>query len=160
PPSRLLMPMSFGALLGGTVTMVGTSPNIIVSQVREQMLGRPFGMYDYAPVGLGVTAVGLVFLAFAYRVLPKSRPTPETMDAALGANAYVTEAVVPDDWDPDRTTVGKLRRLAQGDVQVMALRRAGQRRTAPHPNTKIRAGDVLLLEGDHQALDALIARLK
>jgi di/tricarboxylate transporter len=160
PPSRLLMPMSFGALLGGTVTLVGTSPNIIVSQVRQDVLGQPFGMYDYAPVGLGVTAIGLVFLTFAYRLLPESRPTPETLDAALATSPYVTEVVVPDDWDPARTTVAKLVRLAHGDVQVMALRREGKRRSQPHPNTKIRPGDVLMLEGDHQALDDLIARLK
>jgi len=160
PPSRLLMPMSFGALLGGTVTLVGTSPNIIVSQVREEILGRPFEMYDYAPVGLGVTAVGLAFLAFGYRLLPKSRPTPEAMDAALAANPYVTEVEVPGHWDPGRTTVGKLRRLANEDVTVMALLREGERHPAPHANMRVRPGDVLLLEGDHQALDDLIARLK
>jgi len=49
PASSLLMPMSFASLLGGLVTLVGTSPNIIVSQVREELLGRPFGMYDFAP---------------------------------------------------------------------------------------------------------------
>lgn len=160
PPSRLLMPMSFGALLGGTVTLVGTSPNIIVSQVREQVLGRPFGMYDFAPVGLGVTALGLVFLALAYRLLPKSRPTPESLDAALAANPYVTEVTVPHDWEPSRTSVSRLSRLAGGEVHVTALVRDGQRRVEPHPNTRIHPGDVLMLEGDHLALDALMARLK
>lgn len=160
PPSRLLMPMSFGALLGGTVTLVGTSPNIIVSQVRQDILGKPFEMYDYAPVGLGVTAVGLVFLAFAFRLLPAHRPTPQAMDAALSANPYVTEVMVPETWDPGRTTVGKLGRLANGEVSVMALLRGGVRRASPHPNTRIRPGDVLLLEGEHQPLDDLMARLK
>lgn len=159
-PSRLLMPMSFGALLGGTVTLVGTSPNIIVSQVRQDILGKPFEMYDYAPVGLGVTAVGLVFLVFAYRLLPASRTTPETMDAALAANPYVTEAQVPDDWDPARMTVSKLGKLAHGEVSVLALLRNGKRQSSPHANTRLRPGDTLLLEGDHQALDDLIARLK
>ncbi|MES2722727.1 MAG: SLC13 family permease, partial [Pseudomonadota bacterium] len=160
PPSRLLMPMSFGALLGGTVTLVGTSPNIIVSQVREEIVGRPFGMYDYAPVGLGVTAVGLVFLVFCYRLLPVSRPTPETLDAALTANPYVTEVEVPENWDPARTTVGKLDDVAGGDVTVLALLRDGARKLSPHANTRLRPGDILLLEGEHQALDDLIARLK
>lgn len=160
PPSRLLMPMSFGALLGGTVTMVGTSPNIIVSQVRQDILGKPFEMYDYAPVGLGVTAVGLVFLALAFRLLPAHRPVPEAIDAALSANPYVTEVEVPGTWEPGRTTVGKLGRMANGEVTVMALLRDGRRQAAPHANTRLRAGDVLLLEGEHQALDDLIARLK
>src|SRR6476661_4574133 len=52
-PSQLLMPLSFGSLLGGLITLVGTSPNIIVSRVREELTGQPFHMFDYAPVGLG-----------------------------------------------------------------------------------------------------------
>ncbi|HET6971209.1 MAG TPA: SLC13 family permease [Phenylobacterium sp.] len=160
PPSRLLMPMSFGALLGGTVTLVGTSPNIIVSQVRQDMLGKPFAMYDFAPVGLGVTVIGLVFLSFAYRLLPANRPTPQTMDAALAAQPYVTEAEVPEDWDAARTTVSKLRRVANGDVTVMAILRDGQRIAEPHPNLRLRPGDVLMLEGGQEALDQLISRLR
>jgi di/tricarboxylate transporter len=159
-PSRLLMPMSFGALLGGTVTLVGTSPNIIVSQVRQEIVGQPFGMYDYAPVGLAVTAVGLVFLALGYRLLPASRPTPETLDAALGASPYVTEVQTPPDWDPHRTSISKLMKLAHGEVTVRALLRDGERRTSPHPNTRVHPGDILMLEGDHKALDDLIARLR
>jgi di/tricarboxylate transporter len=160
PPSRLLMPMAFGSLLGGTVTLVGTSPNIIVSQVREQILGKPFAMYDYAPVGLGVTAVGLIFLTFAYRLLPIARPTVETMDAAIAANPYVTEAQVPEDWPLEKRSIGYLQSLAHGEVAVMALLRDGVRRAAPHPNTRARPGDVLLLQGDHQALDDFIARAR
>jgi di/tricarboxylate transporter len=159
-PSRLLMPMSFGALLGGTVTLVGTSPNIIVSQVRQDILGHPFGMYDYAPVGLGITAAGLVFLALAYRLLPASRSAPETMDAALAAKPYVIQAEVPADWDPGRTTIGKLRKLAAGEIAVTGLIRQGRRRASPHANTRVRPGDVLLLEGEHETLDGLIMRLK
>jgi di/tricarboxylate transporter len=159
-PSCLLMPMAFGSLIGGTVTLVGTSPNILVSEVREQILGKPFEMYDYAPVGLGITALGLVFLSFAYRLLPASRVTAETLDAAIETAPYFTEVEIPEDWSVDRRTVRNLHALAQGDVTVMALLRGGQRRSAPHPNTRIQPGDVLLLEGDHQALDDLIARAK
>lgn len=161
-PSLLLMPMAFGSLLGGTVTLVGTSPNIIVSQVREEILGRPFGMYDYAPVGLGITAAGLLFLSFGYRLLPRARVATETLDAALAANPYVTEAEIPEDWTHAGLTVAGLRKLAQGDVSVSALLRGERRITGPHPNVRLQPGDVLLLEGEHEALDELIdrARLK
>src|SRR3546814_17772748 len=59
-PSVFLMPMSFGSLLGGLMTLVGTSPNIIVSWVREQLTGEPFGMFDYTPVGLGLAIMGII----------------------------------------------------------------------------------------------------
>ncbi|WP_264832692.1 SLC13 family permease, partial [Klebsiella aerogenes] len=51
-PAAYLMPMSIASLLGGLITLIGTSPNIIVSRVLEEMTGQPFGMFDYGPVGL------------------------------------------------------------------------------------------------------------
>jgi di/tricarboxylate transporter len=159
-PASLLMPMSFASLLGGLVTLVGTSPNIIVSQVRQTVLGKPFGMYDFAPVGLTLTVIGVVFLSVAYRLLPRHRVAAETLDAALAQKPYVTEATVPGDWNAERRRVGDLHGMAEGDVKVVAVIRDGQRRTAPHPNLHVRPGDRLLLEGEQQALDQLIARTK
>jgi di/tricarboxylate transporter len=76
-PASLLMPMSFMSLLGGLVTLVGTSTNIIVSQVREEVLGKPFQMFDFAPVGLVLTGLGLVLVGVAWRggcCRPTGRP--------------------------------------------------------------------------------------
>ena len=159
-PSRLLMPMAFGAMLGGMVTLVGTSPNIIVSQVREEMLGKPFDMYDYTPVGLALAVLGLVFLAFGYRILPRDRAPAVNIEEALAANAYVTEVEAPEDWSLAKTRVADLHALAQGEAQVMLLLRKGKRRARPHPNVKVLPGDILLLQGEPQALDELINRGK
>src|SRR5581483_349258 len=89
--SSLLMPMSFLSLLGGLITLVGTSTNIIVSQVREQTLHKPFQMFDFAPVGLVLTVVGLVFVSFGWRLLPRNRKGAVDMGQAL-TNAYASEA--------------------------------------------------------------------
>jgi di/tricarboxylate transporter len=82
-PSSLLMPMSFGALLGGIVTLVGTSPNIIVSRVREQLLGQPYNMFDFTPVGAGIAIAGFLFLVFGWRLLPQNRKGAASMDEAF-----------------------------------------------------------------------------
>jgi di/tricarboxylate transporter len=160
PASALLMPMSFASLLGGLVTLVGTSPNIIVSQVRATVIGKPFGMYDFAPVGLSLTAVGVVFLSVAWRLLPRHRTAAATLDAALASKPYVTEATVPGDWNSPKKRVGDLHGLAEGDVTVVALIRGGQRKTAPHANLHLRPGDRVVLEGEQEALDQLIARTR
>ncbi|HEY9234780.1 MULTISPECIES: SLC13 family permease [Phenylobacterium] len=159
-PGRLLMPMAFGAMLGGMVTLVGTAPNIIVSQVREEMLGKPFGMYDYTPVGLALASLGLVFLTFGYRILPKNRVPAGNIEEALAANAYITEVEVPEDWALGRSRVADLHALAQGEARVIMLLREGRRRARPHPNLNVLPGDVLLVEGEPQALDELINRGK
>jgi hypothetical protein len=72
-PSCMLMPMAFGSLLGGTMTLIGTSPNVIVSRMREDLVGEPFKMFDFTPVGFTIAALGVAFLAFGYKLLPAGR---------------------------------------------------------------------------------------
>jgi di/tricarboxylate transporter len=157
PISRLLMPMSFASLLGGLVTLVGTSPNILVSQVRQQTEGKPFGMYDFAGVGLSLTALGLIFLSFGYRLLPTQRTGRRALSDALAEKTYVTEALAPEDWSQGPQRVGEIRAKASGEAQVTGIIRDGRRKTSPHANAMVRPGDVLQLEGDPETLHRLIA---
>jgi di/tricarboxylate transporter len=81
-PSQLLMPLAFGSLIGGLITLVGTSPNVIVARVRADILGQPFEMFDYAPVGLAIAAAGLVCLTLTFRLLPGDRRGGASLDTA------------------------------------------------------------------------------
>ena len=156
-PSCLLMPMSFGSLLGGLITLVGTSPNIIVSRVREEMTGEPFGMFDYAPVGLGLAVTGLIFLRFGYRLLPTNRRAAPTMGEALDITDYVTEARIPPNSPAEGKTVAEFKALTDGDVEVTGLHRGERHRAMPLPDALLNAGDVLSLEGEPEALERAIA---
>lgn len=156
-PSCLLMPMSFGSLLGGLITLVGTSPNIIVSRVREEMTGEPFGMFDYAPVGLGLSITGLIFLRFGYRLLPSNRRAAPTMGEALDITDYVTEARIPRNSPADGISVAEFKAMADGEVEITGLHREERRRTIPLPDATLKAGDVLMLEGEPEALERAIA---
>lgn len=157
-PSRLLMPMAFGAMAGGMVTLVGTAPNIIVAEVRQGIVGEPFAMFDYAPVGLALTLIALAFLAFGYRLLPRDRQGATSMSAALAANAYATEVRAPEGWAPGSMTVSALGALGDGEVKIMALIRSGKRRLSPRGNVVVKAGDALLIEGEQQALEGFVSR--
>ena len=103
PASRLLMPLSFGSLLGGLATLVGTSPNIIVSRMREDIVGEPFTMFDFAPVGIGLAVVGIVFLTFGWRLLPRAERAGAAGDTQFSIEDYTTEARLP----PKSPLVGK-----------------------------------------------------
>ncbi|XKG74979.1 SLC13 family permease [Brevundimonas vesicularis] len=157
-PARLLMPMAFGAMAGGMVTLVGTAPNIIVAEVRQGIVGEPFAMFDYAPVGLALTLIALAFLAFGYRLLPRDRQGATSMSAALAANAYATEVRAPEGWAPGSMTVSALGALGDGEVKIMALIRSGKRRLNPRGNVVVKAGDALLIEGEQQALEGFVSR--
>ena len=152
-PSLYLMPMSFGSLLGGLITLVGTSPNIIVSRVREQMTGQPFRMFDFAPVGLGLSAMGIVFLMFAWRLLPSDRRATASLGEALRISDYNTEAVVPAGSPTAGRTVGALLSSVDGAIAVTGLIRDGERRKVTLPETVIEAGDTLLMRGEPDGLD-------
>ena len=155
-PSVFLMPMAFASLLGGLMTLVGTSPNIIVSRVRAEMTGQPFAMFDYLPVGLGLTVIGLVFLRFAYRLIPRDRRAAPTMGEALNIEGYVTEANVVAGSPAIGETVARFLDRHEHDVTIATLIRAGIR-ARPRGNMRIREGDVLILGGEPDALERTIA---
>jgi di/tricarboxylate transporter len=156
-PSLFLMPMAFGSLLGGLITMVGTSPNIIVSQVREDLTGQPFRMFDYAPVGLGLSAVGLVFLMLASRfLLPNDRRATATLGEAVNIGDYNSEASVPEGASIIGRTIGDFLGLADGEVTLTGVVREGKRRPVTLPEHAIQMGDILQFRGTPDALELAV----
>jgi len=156
-PSSLLMPMSFMSLLGGLVTLVGTSTNIIVSQVREQTVGQPFKMYDFAPVGLILTLLGLVFVSFAWRLLPRNRKGRAGLSEVTAEAAYSTEAKVPADLPSELRTIGSLA-LDKDDVRLRAVVDKDGKSHKAAARTRLSPGMSLVLEGDADALARIFQR--
>jgi di/tricarboxylate transporter len=159
PASAMLMPMAFGSLLGGIVTLVGTSPNIIVSRVREEIVGQSFGMFDFAPVGALLAIGGVAFLAFGWRLLPE-RKGAATMDAAFNLEGYTTEVLVPEGSEFDGKTVKDLETLGDGDVEVLAILGQRTRKSQPGATIKLRSGDTLILRGEPAALERVVGSAK
>ena len=159
-PSSLLMPMAFASLIGGIVTLVGTSPNILVSKVRMDTLGKPFGMFSFTPVGLGIAAIGFVFLTVGWRLLPRGRQAASAMDAAFNLEDYTAEARVSPGCLAVGRTVAELERMAEGDVQVGLIIRERYRRYLPTPGSTLREEDLLLLRGEPEALERLVNRAR
>ena len=152
PVGLSLMPLSFATILGGMVTLIGTPPNIIIATIREDTLGEPFRMFDFAPVG-GVTAIaGLLFVALVgWRLIPKRD------DDAVGSNdmsAYIAELTVPEGSQHIGKRVNELEEEAEKtDVAILGLIRNGKRRYGRAQNSTLQAGDALVLEASPEALD-------
>ncbi|MEP3330145.1 SLC13 family permease [Sedimentitalea sp.] len=158
-PGLSLMPLAFATILGGMVTLIGTPPNIIIAAIRQESLGEPFRMFDFAPVG-GVAAIaGLAFVAlFGWRLIPNR--DSDTGGAESLAD-YVAELTVP----PDSEHIGK--RLAElyetaekSDVAIIGLIRNGKRRYGRAANALLAAEDTLVLEARPEALDEFRSALK
>lgn len=157
-PSVFLMPMAFGSLLGGLMTQIGTSPNIVVSRMRAELTGHSFTMFDFTPVGATLAAVGVVFLVLFYWLVPvRTRET--SMDEAIEISNYVSEARVTKDSPARGKTVAELMHSVEGDARVTSIIR-GDKHMPTLPDVVLRQNDILLLEGDPQALDQIITQGK
>lgn len=153
-PGLSLMPLSFCTILGGMVTLIGTPPNIIIATIREDQLGAPFRMFDFAPVG-GVAAIaGLAFVALiGWRLIPNR-------DSGVGGGQlealapYIAELRLPEDSKLDGTRLRDLQDAAEeADVAILGILRDGKRRFGTGRNLTLKHGDVLVLEASPEALD-------
>lgn len=159
PPSRVLMPIAFGSLLGGLATLIGTPPNIIISSYRAEVLGKSFGegggfgMFDFAPVGAAAALVGIVFIVLiGYRLIPHREGADTGLEDLMQIEEYVTELEVPEESPLIGKPVRELVVLADGDISVVAVLRGGEKELAPPWYTRIQAGDHLIIEGGTEAI--------
>jgi len=157
PASRLLMPMAFGSLIGGLVTLIGTSPNILVSRVRAELIGKPFAMFDFAPVGLGIVVAGFTFLVVGWRLLPGGRQGVPLPAAAFDIGPYLSEARLPATSSLVGKTVADLEALGEGGVSVIAIIREAEKRYVPAGHWTLFADDILVLQSDPHALKAVMS---
>ncbi|NGN41093.1 SLC13 family permease [Mesorhizobium sp. CGMCC 1.15528] len=159
-PSVFLMPMAFGSLLGGLMTQIGTSPNIVVSRVREELTGTSFSMFDFTPVGAVLALAGIIFLVLFYKLLPERIRSSSSLHEAIDIKNYVSEAVVVSGSSVLGKPVSDLMKLAEGDVDVTSIIRSRGVRITPLPDALLREGDIVLMEGDPEALDRLVAQAR
>jgi len=157
-PGQVLMPLAFGTILVGMTTLIGTSPNLIVSGFRAQTGAGGFAMFDFTPIGLAVALAGVAFVALAgWRLVPARKQSG--LDG-FETGAYLTEARVL----PDSTSVGKSLLeletvLDEAGAQVVGLVRNEIRMTAPGLRRRVHAGDILVIEAEADALSGLLSSL-
>jgi di/tricarboxylate transporter len=156
-PGRVLMPVAFASLLGGMTTLIGTPPNLIVSGFRAHSGPGAFAMFDFAPVGLAVALAGLAFIALAWRLVPaRQRGDVEGFETG----AYLAEAHVPETSKAVGLTLREIEAAFGGaDAQIVGLLRNQRRIPAPHPFREVRAGDILIIEAEPDALTEALSRL-
>ncbi|MGE5476832.1 MAG: SLC13 family permease [Bacteroidales bacterium] len=157
-PSRLLMPLAFASLLGGIITLIGTSPNIIVSRLREQMLGQPFGMFSFTPLGLALTLVGVAFLGFGWRLLPGGRSGGDSQPFMV--EDYTSEFVLPPESPFVNKTVEAFEQAGDGEVTVCGIIRDNGHRYSPAGHWWLFGGDILVLRCDATALKRMVTLAK
>ena len=156
-PSYLLMPLAFGSLLGGTLTLIGTPPNIIIAGYRRETGEAAFGMFDFLPVGLVITLAGVLFIALLWRLTPR-REDQSSGQELFEISAYMTELQIPEGSKYAGRTLHDL--ISAGgddaDVMVIALVRSGEYKRMPSTYEVLRDDDVLMVEADSESLKSFL----
>ncbi len=160
-PAILLMPMSFGSILGGLVTLIGTPPNIIIASYREGVVGAPFRMFDFAPVGGAVAIVGVACVTLLlWHLIPAKRRKRVSPADLFQIEDYVTEAKVTE----KSVAVGKSVRELDGlmerfDAVIVGAIRGDRRILGADRRERIQAGDVLIIEAAPKEIDKFVSTL-
>ena len=150
-PGQILMPLAFGTILGGMTTLVGTPPHLIVSGFREGAGLGQFAMFDFAPVGIAVATLGVLFVALiGWRLVPARK---SAAGADFDTGTYLTEVRVPGKGKAVGLTLrGFEAEIEASGAQIVGLVRNEVRINAPHGGRRIQAEDILVLLADVDAL--------
>jgi di/tricarboxylate transporter len=158
PPSKLLIPLAFGSLLGGVTTLIGTPPNILASTALTDVGLEPFSLFDFTPMGLIILFSSIVYMVFIGRhLLPsygdKGHHEEPSVDitSEYRLNDYLAELHVLPDSDLIGKTIVETRLGEDHELTVMGVMRNGRVRLGVMPDTHIQEGDTLLTRGvpDH-----------
>lgn len=154
-PSPLLMPLAFGSLLGGLVTLIGTPPNIIISSFRVDAIGEPFSMFDFAPVGLSLLVVGVAFISLiGWRLIPK-REGQSSRDELFRVAEYTSELRVRKASPLIGMTIPDAMHKLNSNLVVVGIVRDDRPAFSPAWNDTLRAGDALIVEANPTDLKAI-----
>lgn len=157
-PGQVLMPLAFASILGGTMTLIGTPPNLIISGIRASEGSGGFKMFDFTAVGAPVTAVGLAFIILlGWRLVPKRK---QAGTEGFETGAYITEVRIPEGSKADGMKLREVEAvLDQADAQVVGLIRNDVRVTAPSSGRYLRGLDILIIEAEADALTKVLSDL-
>lgn len=156
-PAMFLMPMAFASLLGGMTTLIGTPPNLIVSNFRQTALGEPFGMFSYTPVGLTVAIVGIIYLGFiGWRLLPKKRLQKRTTEELFQIQDYITEIKVTEKSTIIGSTLVDFIESTNREIAILGLIRHNMKWVGVRPRHKIILGDILIIRASSSTLEKVL----
>ncbi len=156
-PSKLLMPLSFASMFGGMLTLIGTSTNILASDISRRLIGHPFSMFEFTGLGLVILVVGSIYLmTVGYWLLPERILPEEDYVEEYDLDEYLAEVVVLPGSPIVGETVGAALSATDVDVDIIEVERDGERFIGPLGRLTIHEDDVFIVRAGRQTLETLL----
>lgn len=155
-PSIFLMPIAAASLLGGLITEIGTPPNLLISSFRENLGLSNYRMFDFAPVGLTLTLLGILFTSLVgWRLVPK-RKKHTSVEDPYSIEAFISEFEVTTNSTLIGANLKDLMATNQLDVNILSILRHGNHILAPSANECFTEGDILIVKAEQQELNRMM----
>ena len=160
-PALSLMPLSFASILGGMITLIGTPPNIVIAEYRASVMGEPYRMFDFAPVGIVVAIVGVAYVALiGWRLIPVARGEHDSAKELAHLGDYLAEVKVPETSSAIGQKVRDLDEItAEHESEIVGLIRRGERQPGMARRVEIRKNDILVLKAAPDGIEAIVGAL-
>lgn len=155
PPSKLLMPLSFGALMGGVCTLLGTSTNILVSGIAENAGLEAFGIFEMSLMGLVFFGTGFIYMLTVGQWLSPNRESKGAFADSIDLGNYITEFVILDDFEQLNEPLFKQKVFSKLLMEPLQIIRADGRKVKVYPNTSIEKGDLIRISCEKEAFEKI-----
>ncbi|ABA87865.1 membrane protein, TrkA-C domain pair-containing [Syntrophotalea carbinolica DSM 2380] len=157
-PSKMLIPLAYGSLLGGVCTLVGTPPNILMNALLYEYTGERFGLFSFSPLGIVLVIVGISYMALVGRRMLPTRKS-EKLTEAYQVKEYITQVKILKDSPVAGQTIAGSALERDFQLRVRAILRGREKFPQPRRNRKLRVDDILFLEGNpHGILKVMAAK--
>ncbi|MDZ7706011.1 MAG: SLC13 family permease [Trueperaceae bacterium] len=154
-PSKLLIPLSFASMFGGVCTLIGTSTNLLVSSIAQNNGIRPFGVFEFAPLGVVFFVVGFIYLYFGMKLVPARRKV-ETLTESFEMKDFLTDVVIGDDAPYVGEQLSETTLSSDLDLDILEVYRGDESFAGINPQVRLRAGDRLRVRGSVTEIGKLL----
>lgn len=156
-PSKLLIPLSYTAMLGGTVTLIGTSTNLLASQVSERILNHPFSMFEFTGLGIIVLIIGITYLlTVGYKLIPPRLEVEDDLTEEYEIRGYLSEVLIGEDCSFVGKSFDEITDNKELDYDIVRIIRNGKQFMEPLNAKTVRVGDHLIIRAREETLLQLV----
>lgn len=160
-PALILMPIAFGSILGGMTTLIGTPPNILIANYRQEVTGQSFSMFDFTPVGIVVALLGVAFIVlFGWRLIPKARLRKKVVEDVFQIQDYVTEVRITEESPLVGMCFHEIEDFSEAEYMILGMIRNEKKRLSIPAHLELKEKDILIIEAGSKDLEKIVDEFK